>query len=97
MNAFVECHKSPCIHVVSRKQKKRKKKKPRHAQWNQLLLTDGPSWWHNNGVGEINTQTQRERKQKNKTEGQKKEWKSEMDEVELGLQPRCLEKMDVKG
>lgn len=32
------------------------KKRERHAQWVQLLLTHGASWWHNNGVGEINTQ-----------------------------------------
>lgn len=85
------------MHTCEQKaEKKTNKKKPRHAQWDQLLLTDGPSWWHNNGVGEINTQTQRERKQ-NRTEGQKKEWKSEMDEVELGFQPWRLEEVDFKG
>lgn len=55
----------------------RNKKRATHAQWDQLLLTNGASWWHNNGVGEINTQhrengsrgvEQRDRKKKNENQ-----------------------------
>lgn len=47
-----------------------------------LLLTDGASWWHDNGAGEIYAQrTENESGRRSRTGGdRKKEWKSEMND-----------------
>lgn len=86
MNVFVECHNdSACIlYMCVIKNKNR----ATHAHWDQLLLTNRASWWHNNDVGEINTQhREKEGTGAEQRDRKRKEWKSEMNEMELGFHP----------
>lgn len=82
---FVECHNSTCIlYMCVIKNRKR----ALHAQWDQPLLTNGASWWHNNGVGENNTQhREKDSRGVEQRDRKRKKRKSEMNEVESGFRP----------
>lgn len=48
-----------------------------HAHWDQLLLTNGPSWWHNNGEWVRSTHNRERRKEEEQNRGTEKKEKNE--------------------